>query len=371
MTRRLTSFILCAALLLMLCGCGSLFDKDYSRETDYVSSGDAGSDGKSQVKNSYGLKQAILQLVETHAASGVITFGEYDGDISTDLSNVCWELRTQNALCVYCVDSIGYELNHIVSYEEATISIRYSRTQQETEQIVSVAYSTGIRDHLLAAVENLSGKVVLLVKNSALDEEGVKKLVTDIYMDDPTCAVKAPKATVYMYSGTGLERLFDVTLSYGGTASSLKYQKTRLDAAVSAAVDASKGDTEIHTALKICAYLVGHSKYTADSGASSAYDALVSCNADSCGLALAYKALCNQLGLQCEVVTGLKESADHNWNIIKLGDDYYHVDVSACRTDGYEAGFLRSDQDIWGVYKWDAAAYTECHGPLTYADAAG
>ena len=66
MTRRLTSFILCAALLLMLCGCGSLFDKDYSRETDYVSSGDAGSDGKSQVKNYYGLKQAILQLVETH-----------------------------------------------------------------------------------------------------------------------------------------------------------------------------------------------------------------------------------------------------------------------------------------------------------------
>ena len=47
------------------------------------------------------------------------------------------------------------------------------------------------------------------------------------------------------------------------------------------------------------------------------------------------------------------------------------MDVSTCRTDGYEAGFLRSDQDIWGVYKWDAAAYTECHGPLTYADAAG
>lgn len=371
MKKRLTALILLSALLLTLCGCGSLFDKEYSSVTNYVDSSDTGSEGKSQVKNYYGLKQAILQLVDTHADSGVITFGVYDGDVSTDLSNACWELRTQNALCVYCVDSIDYDLNHIVSYEEATISIKYSRTRQETEQIVSVAYSTGIRDHLLAAIKSYQNKLVLLVKNSALDEEGVKKLVSDIYMEDPQCAVRQPHSTVYMYSGTGLERLFDVTLSYGGTASLLTAQKNRLDTAVKTAAAAAEGDTVPLTAFKICAYLVGHSKYSAASGASSAYDALVQGTADSCGLALAYKTLCNKLNIQCEVVSGLMNSADHFWNIIKLGDDYYHVDVSACRADDYKKGFLRSDQDMWGVYKWDTAAYTECHGALTSKDVTG
>lgn len=193
------------------------------------------------MKNYYGLKQAILQLVDAHADSGVITFGIYDGDISTDLSNACWELRTQNALCVYCVNSIDYDLNHIVSYEEATISIKYSRTEKETKQIVSVAYSTGIRDHLLSAIKSYQNKLVLLVKNSALDEDGVRKLVSDIYMEDPQCAVKQPYSTVYMYSGTGLERLFDVTLSYGGTASLLTTQKARLDTAVETAATAAVG----------------------------------------------------------------------------------------------------------------------------------
>ena len=368
MTKRLTAFILCAALLISLCGCGSLFDKEYSTSEDYVDSADSSGDGKRQVKNYYGLKQAVLQLVNAHADSGVIAFGEYDGDVSTDLANACWEMRTKNALCVYCVDSIDYELNHIVSHEEATIRIKYSRTQDETKQIVCVAYSTGIVDHLKKAVENLQPKVVLLVKNSALDEEGVKKQVYDIYMDDPLCAAVKPQATVYMYSGSGIERLFEVSLSYGGTTASLKAQKERLALAADAAAKASTGEDAPHTALKICRYLVSRCNYAPDSAASSAYDALALGKADSQGLALAFKALCNKLNIRCEVVSGLMDSEDHFWNIIRIEDSYYHVDVSRCRTEGYEAGFLRSDQDMWGVYKWDTAEYTECHGNLTFSD---
>lgn len=366
MQKRLTSLIICAALLLSLCGCGSLFDKEYSKESDYVDSADSSQDGKSQVKNYYGLKQAILQLVEDHEETGLVAFGEYDGDISTDLSNACWELRSQNALCAYCVQSISYELNHIVSYEEATVHITYSRTAEEIAKIVEVAYSTGIRGYLESAVSALQSKVVLLVKNSALDEDGVKKLVSDIYTEDPLCAVNEPQAAVYMYSGTGLERLFEVSLSYGGSASTLKYQKTRMNTAVESAVSACTGDSDGVKLLAACKYIAGHCYFRQDSG-STAYDALVRESADSRGMALAYKALCNKLNIQCDVVDGLLNSADHWWNIVKIGDDYYHVDVSRCLSDGYDAAFLRSDKDIWGLYKWDTANYPECHGTLTYA----
>ena len=371
MTKRLTSVILCAAIALSLCGCGSVFDKEYYSVSNYVRSADASQDGKSQVKNYYGLKQAILQLVEDHNETGVVSFGEYDGDVSTDLSNACWELRTQNALCAYCVESINYELNHIVAFEEASVYITYSRTESETEQIVKVSYSTGIRDYLESAITNLQGKVVLLVKNSALDEDGVKNLVADIYTKDPVCAVNEPQAAVYMYSGSGLERLFEVNLSYGAVPAVLNAQKVRLNSAVDTAAAACTANGDDKTALAICMYLAGRCNYRPDSGGPSAYDALVTESANSRGLALAFKALCNELGIQCSVVTGLLDTASHWWNMIKLGDDYYHVDISRCITDGCQAGFLRGDKDMWGLYKWDAASYPECRGSLTYDEVAG
>ena len=98
MIKRLAAFILAAALLLGLCGCGSIFDKDYSSVTDYVPSGDSAGDGKNTVRNYYSLKQTILSLVDGHKESGTAVFDGYDGDISTDLKSACCELRTQNAL---------------------------------------------------------------------------------------------------------------------------------------------------------------------------------------------------------------------------------------------------------------------------------
>jgi hypothetical protein len=182
MKKRLTAMALCAAMLLGMCGCGSIFDKEYSSVTDYVAAGDSSSDGKDTVRNYYALKQAILRLVDARKESGVVAFGEYDGDISTDLKSACWELRTQNALCAYCVESISYDLNHIVSYDEATMHIAYSRSQQDIDQVVTVSYSTDIKDYLADAINALGKRVVLLVNNSALDEEGVKALVSgDIY----------------------------------------------------------------------------------------------------------------------------------------------------------------------------------------------
>lgn len=367
MKKRLTAMALCAAMLLGMCGCGSIFDKEYSSVTDYVAAGDSSSEGKDTVRNYYALKQAILRLVDARKESGVVAFGEYDGDISTDLKSACWELRTQNALCAYCVESISYDLNHIVSYDEATMHIAYSRSQQDIDQVVTVSYSTDIKDYLADAINALGKRVVLLVNNSALDEEGVKALVSEIYTEDPLCAVSLPQTTVYMYSGSGLQRLFDIGLSYGGADGTVSSEKKLLGAAADTGAKACADAEPSKAALKICEYLVARCIYKEASG-STAYDALMRGRADSEGMALAFKALCEKLGIECSTVKGLKDLKDHWWNIITIGADSYHVDVSLCRESGVKAGFLRSDMDMWGAYRWDTASYPECRGALTYAD---
>ena len=218
----------------------------------------------------------------------------------------------------------------------------------------------------LPLLRSISAKLVVVYcfkTNRALDDAlGVNSVD---YIEQPIIKL-LDAAGVTEEARLKLERLFEVSLSYGGSASTLKYQKTRMNTAVESAVSACTGDSDGVKLLAACKYIAGHCYFRQDSG-STAYDALVRESADSRGMALAYKALCNKLNIQCDVVDGLLNSADHWWNIVKIGDDYYHVDVSRCLSDGYDAAFLRSDKDIWGLYKWDTANYPECHGTLTYA----
>lgn len=48
----------------------------------------------------------------------------------------------------------------------------------------------------------------------------------------------------------------------------------------------------------------------------------------------AYKLLCEEAGLECIVVTGDMNNIGHAWNKVKLGNMYYHVDVTNNDTDG-------------------------------------
>lgn len=48
------------------------------------------------------------------------------------------------------------------------------------------------------------------------------------------------------------------------------------------------------------------------------------------GYAYAYQALCESANLYCDIVTGWTAGADagHAWNIVQIGENYYHVDVT-------------------------------------------
>ena len=72
--------------------------------------------------------------------------------------------------------------------------------------------------------------------------------------------------------------------------------------------------------------------------------------------------------MDCRTIYGQKDWEDCCWNMVKVDDDYYHVDLKACQEQSYEAAFFCSDTDFWGVYRWNIAVYPKCSGPLRYSD---
>lgn len=371
MLKRLSAVICSLAAVLLLCGCGRVFDKEYVSITDYVPSTPdaAAAEERVTVKNLSELKQAILDLVSLGTGEGNIYFDtSYDGDATEDMADACWQVRTKDALCAYCVENIAYELNKIVTYYEAKLSVTYSDAWQTAGDIVRLKYATGTEEAVLKALSEGASRLVVLIDRSTLAEEDMESLITRVYRKNPAASPAAPAASINMYSGSGMQRLYEINLSYGVPSWELQERREALAALKPyAGIDVDALDAP-HKALAAAGYLADNCSYRADGVKNDAYSALVECSANSEGLSLAYVELCRQLGLDCEIVYGQENWEDHCWNIVDLDGEHYHVDISDCLQSGMEAGFLLRDEQIWGSYRWNVASYPACTGALKYTD---
>ncbi len=77
----------------------------------------------------------------------------------------------------------------------------------------------------------------------------------------------------------------------------------------------------------------------------SAYSGLVTASTVCAGYARAFQYLMQQLGIPCYYCTGFA-GEDHAWNIVKLGEDYYNVDVTWDDTETLTHDYFnRTDAD--------------------------
>lgn len=128
----------------------------------------------------------------------------------------------------------------------------------------------------------------------------------------------------YSYSNNTVVR---ISIRYTMTAEEIRNSNANLEAAVSEFLrwaDFSWSDME--KALYINDYLARNCEYDTTYTGYTAYDALVEKRAVCQGYALAYQLLANKLGLSSVIVSS--ETLNHEWNMVRIGDNYYHIDVT-------------------------------------------
>ena len=371
MGKKHLALVMAAVVVFSLCGCSGWFNKEYLSVKDYIPpvQENYSSKDKISVRNFTGLRQALLRFAYAGESEGRIVFdASYDGDPLEDLASACWQVRTQDALCAYCVENIAYELTKIVTTNEATVYYSYSNFCESADNIVHLPYSYGVESTLLETLENRDRKLVVLVASSSYTAEDIEGLLTRVYRENPTLVPREPRASVNMYSGTGSQRLYEISINYGLTSEELEQRIAALQA-----VDAFSGmDMESlsngQRALAACQYLMQHCQLSAAAADNTAYSALVNHTANSEGLAFAYVDLCRQLKLECSIVYGQYQWQDRCWNIVKIDGSYYHVDVFEAINSGLESSFMVNDENFWGNHRWDVASYPKCTGEQHYSD---
>lgn len=366
--RRLAALALCGALLLGLCGCGSVFEKEYVVVSDYVPTvpDSSSAEGRITVTELDGLRQALLLLVYDGAKESSIAFdADYEGEISEDMASACWQIRTQDALCAYCVENISYDLAKIVNYYEAHITIRYSNAVCAPTEVLRRPYSSGMDELLQDMMREGKTRLAVLVNSSFYTPEGMEELVSGVYRDDPGLSPQQPNISVMMLSGSEMQRLYEIDLDYGMPPQERERRLAELDALRPFAEAETEGLDEAHRALAACRWMEEHCVFDPEGG-SSLYAAMIGGKADDEGMAFAYVRLCRLLGLECRMVYGQRSWEDYCWNIVTVDGKSYHVDPVLCAAGNYENGFLLRDEEMWENCRWDVSAYPACAGELSW-----
>ena len=373
--KRLLCALLAGLVLLALSGCRSAFERDYYYETPY--SGDIGtrSDRATEIRNYSMLKTALTNMIMNHTERGEFRFSSYNGSLSEDLAAACFEIKSDHPLGAYAVESLSYDTSYVVSYYMANIYVTYKRTAEELNSIVYTTTPSDFDDGVRRAVDDSRPSLVIRCFSPGIDEAHIRGLVQRYYYDNPVAVPTEPAVEVTAYPADGDNSIYDIRFRYSVDAQRKTAMSTALEEKVRELAESMTETEAPALALEAAAAL---SERCADGNpealyADTAYGALMRSSADSKGIALAYRAVCAALGIECTVVEGAFGTMDterHFWNIITLDGANYHMDVSAYADDPAGACLL-SDDALWGRYIWETSEYPVCRGPLSYAEVAG
>ncbi len=156
--------------------------------------------------------------------------------------------------------------------------------------------------------------------------DNVKKVFEAVYNDHPELFwVETEYSCKYTADGSCRE----ITLKYNSTMNSLEEAKRIFQTQAQVIVDEAKKLSDAYSQEKyVHDALLANAEY--DAGAEigqSAYSALVNGRSVCAGYARAFQYVMQQLNIPCYYCTGYS-GADHAWNIVKLGEGYYNVDVT-------------------------------------------
>ncbi len=377
MSRRITAAFICAVMLL-LTGCSLVTDGEYTDSSAHVPSGTEEPEAERtvEVSNYSQLYDEILGLVQDCIEHAAVQFVSYQGDIESDISEVCLSVARDTPIGDYAVYYIDYNVNKIVSYYEADVTVSYRRTQEEIESLFKFQDTETLEESLRLAMENREEHTAFLVEDGQVSLELVESLMEQAYYDNPGTILYFPKYSISFYPEEGDEYIVDVTLSFPYTASTaasrLQQMNLRAEEIISS-VDQTVGvSDQVRQLCGILSQAVTFDEERANSdnysrwySSFTAYGALVNGRAAGEGYAMALKLMCDKMGIECIVVRGSLDGRTHAWNLVRLENgELYHVDSSMYQED---RELFWNDSQIGDSYSWDTSAYPECSGPSLYS----
>ena len=345
------------AMSLLLGGCGWL-NGSFVSVTPHAVPKQVSHSGTITAANYKEFVAALKQLVSTGTEVAAIHVAEYPAKaLETGVKRAVFEVKHNDPIGAYAVEEIQYEIGSSSGLPAVSITVAYRHNATELQGIRRALGVAQAQTAVTAALESYQPGIVLLV--SQYEDTDFSQFVQDYASAHPETIMEVPQVTQALY-GTGESRVVELIFSYQTSRDSLRRMQAQVKPVFEAAVLYVSGDGDDYQKFsQLYAFLMERFDYKQETSITPAYSLLRHGIGDSRAFAQVYAAMCRDAGLTCMSVTGTRDGEPWTWNILRDGEEFYHVDLLRCSTDGKYRE--RTDEEMEG-YVWDYSEYPACVG---------
>lgn len=374
--RILLSLALLAVIMLSVSGCvfgGKEFEL-VSRHRD----GNAPASYSLQTAANYDeLRRAAYEFISKGAKTGVVRLAGYDGNPEEDIENVCIEIANDTAIGRYGLSYLSGVANKIVSFYEVKFTAAYKIPVEEMKSINFIYETADLGKVIEKAMDDMSDSVTVYFVPEISEYADMEYYIHSEFYKEPQKTVFRPRVTVsdvFPTDGSeeseGTGKIIKAELSYPAENMKIAEMRAELGKVVDRVSENMVADDTAENILALARTVTDSLEIVQTSEEAedeTAYGALIGKRATSEGAALAFRILCAKQNIGCITVKGEYAGSVRFWNIVALGGNYYHIDLSNCVQQNYGDFFLKSDETLPDGYTYDTEAYPACMGSTDYS----
>lgn len=349
--------LLLLALCLLLCGCDSFLDGSYASLTPHAAQRVPISQGMVTVSTVRESIEFLTDMTENGREYAVFALDPTNAaEILEEMDVSILYVTNNNPIASFTVDTISYEVGNMAGVQAVGVTVSYNTNRMAMETMRHAENSASARDLITEALSQCKDRIVILVNSySYMDFE---KHIREFIAQRPDAVMETPQVAIRFYPDAGTLRVMDVRFSYQNQLESLQAMQNYVQPVFAAAEMNVRGeDAEYVKFSRLFSFLMERNEYRLGVSNTPAYSLLRHGVGDSMAFARVYATMCHRADLECYVVSGTRNGESWTWNIIRVGDRYYHIDLLrahqlggfTCWTDGEMDGYI-----------WDYSSYPTC-----------
>lgn len=310
------------------------------------------------VDNYLSLRTTLLALVGEHTAKSTLDVSQYGEGLAQDMDQAVDYVTRTDPVGAYAVNSIYYTLREADGQQLMDVEFLYRHTLEDIQSIRTVRGMINAQKLIEQALERFDDHLILQI--SGYDEGNFRANITQYCTAHPDSIMELPSVYCNVFPQSGKVRVVELRFTYTTSPEEMAAMREQVQVIFDAAKGyVSKNAGDAVGFQQLYAFLTERFTYTVESSVTPAYSLLCQGKGDSFAFANVFAALCSRSGLSCQVVHGTRDGVDWYWNLVKVEQTYYYVDL--CGDLDEDQLLYRADSEM-SAYAWQKDLYPPC-GP--------
>lgn len=345
------------ALCLLLCGCDSWLDGSYVSLTPHTAQQSQLQQGLVTVSTVQESIAFLTDMTENGLEYAVFALDPFNSEeVMENLDTSIAYVSKNTPIAAFTVAKISYEVGSASGVQAVGVTVEYNANRLAIKTMRTASNTDNAKTLINEALSQCKERIVIYLEDYTNTD--FEKHIREFIMERPDAVMETPQVTITIYPDSGTTQVMDVRFSYQNQLESLRQMQNYVQPLFAAAELTVRGeDTEYAKFSRLYAFLMERNDYRQGVSNTPAYSLLRHGVGDSMAFARVYAAMCQKAELEAYVVSGTRDGETCSWNIIRVGDQYYHIDL--LRADAIGGFHLWTDADMQG-YVWDYSSYPAC-----------